>query len=32
MIYLNDQELPKLKDNIADLITATTKSDSSGKE
>jgi carboxypeptidase C (cathepsin A) len=26
MIYLNDQELLKLKDNIAELIEATTKS------
>jgi len=32
MIYLNDQELPKLKDNIAGLIDATTKPQGSAKE
>jgi carboxypeptidase C (cathepsin A) len=32
MIYLNDQELPNLKDNIAGLIDATTKPQGSAKE
>lgn len=32
MIYLNDQELPKLKDNIAGLIDATTKPQRTVKE
>jgi carboxypeptidase C (cathepsin A) len=32
MIYLNEQELTKLKGNIAELIAATTKSDPGGKE
>jgi hypothetical protein len=32
MIYLNDQELPKLKDNIAGLIDATTKPQGSARE
>jgi len=32
MIYLNEQELPKLKDNIAGLIDATTKLQSGAKE
>ena len=32
MIYLNDQELPKLKDNISGLIDATTKPQGSAKE
>ena len=32
MIYLNEQELPKLKGNIASLMDATTKPDPGGKE
>ncbi len=32
MIYLNEQELPKLKDNIAGLIDSTTKPQSGAKE
>jgi hypothetical protein len=32
MIYLNAQELPKLKDNIAGLIDATAKPQDSTKE